>query len=81
MDSDQSKKKKKTLTDHLISFHFKCILIIQTTYSTILISSNFIVYTLLKSDVTRRDHVSVVMDPMNVGSRIVNFIRDSTVFA
>ena len=43
------------------------------------------VNTLLKSDVTRRDHVSVVMDPMNVGSRIVNFIvnfiRDGTVFA
>ena len=37
--------------------------------------------TLLKSDVTRRDHVSVVMAPMNVGSRIVNFIRDGTVFA
>ena len=37
--------------------------------------------TLLKSDVTRRDHVSVVMDPMNAGSRIINFIRDSTVFA
>ena len=41
--------------------------------------------TLLKSDVTRRDHVSVVMDPMNLGSRIVNFIvnfiRDGTVFA
>ena len=41
--------------------------------------------TLLKSDVTRRGHVSVVMDPMNIGSRIVNFIvnfiRDGTVFA
>ena len=41
--------------------------------------------TLLKSDVTCRDHVSVVMDPMNAGSRIVNFIvnfiRDGTVFA
>ena len=35
-------------------------------------------YTLLKSEVTRRDHVSVVMD---AGSRIVNFIRDGTVFA
>ena len=39
-------------------------------------------YTLLKSDVTRRDHVSVAMD---AGSRIVNFIvnfiRDGTVFA
>ena len=39
-------------------------------------------YTLLKSDVTRRDHVSVVMD---AGSRIVNFIvnfiHDGTVFA
>ena len=39
-------------------------------------------YALLKSDVTRRDHVSVVMD---AGSRIVNFIvnfiRDGTVFA
>ena len=38
--------------------------------------------TLLKSDVTRRDHVSVVMD---AGSRIlnviVNFIRDGTVSA
>ena len=38
--------------------------------------------TLLKSDVTRRDFVSVVMD---AGSRIVNsivnFIRDGTVFA
>ena len=34
--------------------------------------------TLLKSDVTRRDHVSVVMD---AGSHIVNFIRDGTVFA
>ena len=33
--------------------------------------------TLLKSDVTRRDHV----DPRNVGSRFVNFIRDGTVFA
>ena len=31
-------------------------------------------YTLLKSDVRRHDHVSVVMDPMNAGSRIVNFI-------
>ena len=29
---------------------------------------------LLKSDITRCDHVSVVMDPMNAGSRIVNFI-------
>ena len=38
-------------------------------------------YTLLKSDVTHRDHVSVVMDPMNVGSRLVNFIGDGTVFA
>ena len=41
--------------------------------------------TLWKSDVTHRDHVSVVMDPMNAGSRIVhfivNFIRDGTVFA
>ena len=37
--------------------------------------------TLLKSEVTRRDHVSVVMDPMNAGSRIVNFIHDGTVFA
>ena len=45
-----------------------------------------IVNALLKSDVTRRDHVSVVMD---AGSRIVNFvvnfivtfIRDGTVFA
>ena len=39
-------------------------------------------YTLLKSGVTRRDHVSDVMD---AGSRIVifivNFIRDGTVFA
>ena len=39
-------------------------------------------YALLKSDVTHRDHVSVVMD---AGSRIVNFIvnfiRDGTVFA
>ena len=37
-------------------------------------------YTLLKSAVTRRDHVSVAMD---AGSRIVNFIvnfiRDGTV--
>ena len=42
-------------------------------------------YTLFKPDVTRRDHVSVVVDPRNVGSRffnfIVNFIRDGTVFA
>ena len=42
-------------------------------------------YTLLKSDVIRRDHVSIVMDPMNAGSRIVNFIvnfiRDGTNFA
>ena len=41
-----------------------------------------VAYALLKSDVTRRDHVSVVMD---AGSRIVNiivnFIRDGTVFA
>ena len=39
-------------------------------------------HTLLKLDVTRRDHVSVVMD---AGSRIVNFIvnfiRNGTVFA
>ena len=42
----------------------------------------YVLYTLLKSDVTHRDHVSVVMD---AGSRIVNFIvnfiRDGTVFA
>ena len=46
---------------------------------------NVVIIMLLKSDVTRRDHVSVVMDPMNVGSRIVNFIVnlicDGTVFA
>ena len=30
-------------------------------------------YTRLKSDVTRRDHVSVVMDPMNAGSRNSQF--------
>ena len=45
-------------------------------------SSVALPFTLLKSDVTRRDHVSVVMD---AGSRIVNFIvnfiRDGTVFA
>ena len=39
-------------------------------------------YALLKSDVARRDHVSVATD---AGSRIVNFIvnfiRDGTVFA
>ena len=39
-------------------------------------------YAVKKSDVTRHDHVSVVMD---AGSRIVNFtvnfIRDGTVFA
>ena len=44
------------------------------------------IYTLLKSDVTRRDHVvRCHIDPMNVGSRIVNFIvdfiSDGTVFA
>ena len=47
--------------------------------------AHYVDYTLLKSDVTRRDHLSVVMDPMNVGSRlvkfIVNFIGDGTVFA
>ena len=31
-------------------------------------------YMLLKSDITCHDHMSVVMDPMNAGSRIVNFI-------
>ena len=39
-------------------------------------------YTLLKSDVTRRDHVSVVMDAdSRIVNFIVNFIRDGTVFA
>ena len=38
----------------------------------------FAVNVLLKSDVTRRDHVSVVMD---AGSLIVNFIHDGRVFA
>ena len=39
-------------------------------------------YALLKSDVTRRDHVSVVMDAgSRIVSFIVNFIRDGTVFA
>ena len=38
--------------------------------------------TLLKSDVTRRDHVSVVMDAGScIVNIIVNFIRDGTVFA
>ena len=37
-----------------------------------------VVYALLRSDVTRRDPLSVVMD---AGSRIVNFIRDGTAFA
>ena len=37
---------------------------------------------LLKSDVTRRDHVSVVMDAGScIVNFIVNFIRDGTVFA
>ena len=39
---------------------------------------NHVCNVLLKWDITRRDHVSVVMD---AGSRIVNFIRDGTVFA
>ena len=39
-------------------------------------------YTLLKSDVTRRDHVSVVMDAgSHIVNFIVNFLRDGTVFA
>ena len=42
------------------------------------VNAQHIRYAMLKSDVTRRDHVSVVMD---AGSRIVNFIRDGTVFA
>ena len=41
-------------------------------------ASFYLLYTLLKSDVIRLDHVSVVMD---AGSRIVNFICDGTVFA
>ena len=49
------------------------------------VSTHVHFYTLLKLDVTRRDHVSVVMDPINAGSRIVNFIvnfiRDGIVFA
>ena len=51
----------------------------------IILGNKFPCNTLLKSDVTRHDNVSFVMDPMNVGSRIVNFIvnfiRDGTVFA
>ena len=36
----------------------------------------------LKSDVTRRDHVSVIMDAgSHIVNIIVNFIRDGTVFA
>ena len=42
------------------------------------IISNEGLYHGMKSDVTCRDHVSVVMD---AGSRIVNFICDGTVFA
>ena len=34
--------------------------------------------TLLKSDITRRDHVSVDMDASYVGSRFVNFIVNFT---
>ena len=43
------------------------------------------VYTLLKSDVTRRDHVVRCHRSQECGSRfvnfLVNFIRDGTVFA
>ena len=58
---------------------------IGLAYNIFITITNIGYNTLLKPDVTRRDHVSVVMDPMNVGSRIVtfiaNFIRDGTVFA
>ena len=37
--------------------------------------------TLLKSDVTRRDHVVRCHRSQECGSRFVNFIRDGTVFA
>ena len=39
---------------------------------------SILLHMLLEYDVTRRDPLTVVMD---AGSRIVNFIRDSTVFA
>ena len=38
-------------------------------------------YTLLKSDVTGRDHVVRCRGSQECGSRFVNFIRDGTVFA
>ena len=40
-----------------------------------------ILYTLLKSDVTRRDHMFRCRGSQECGSRKVNFIRDGTVFA
>ena len=45
-------------------------------------SGSQVLNTLLKSDVTSRDHVSVVMDAGScIVNFIVNFIRDGTVFA
>ena len=74
--------KNKSQLIQICIFHHESITVTSLTHEhTVHIISN----TLLKSDVTRRDHVSVVMDPMNAGSRIVNFIvnfiRDGTVFA
>ena len=56
-----------------IHSHFKLYTQITSSYTQLTFNN-----TLLKSDVTRRDLASVVMD---AGSRIVNFIRDGTVFA
>ena len=74
-----------SLNPNFFEAYFDCFLTLQASVPMFKYMWMHFTNTLLKSDVTRRDHVSVVMDPMNAGSRIVNFIvnfiRDGTVFA
>ena len=80
--SDENLSPFKSGTQGLMVY--RSALLAFKAFRYVLISFFFFCNTLLKSYVTCRDHVSVVMDPMNTGSRIVNFIvnfiRDGTVF-
>ena len=65
-----------------IDFCLAFFVFFQISFICALSIRDVFLYALLKSDVTRSDHVSVVMDAgSRIVSFIVNFIRNGTVFA
>ena len=70
----------RTYTLHYTTFKHRCSLYTPRLYLLVVMTHKHF-NTLLKSDVTCRDHVVRCRGSQECGSRFVNFIRDGTVFA